>query len=429
MLLIWASCIVAASLNSTTRELQALEQEPSRTRPPCATGGLHALCVDSGCCADPALACYKRPNHEFAQCLPRQAQCKDSSEWLCPGWELCSPRFGNCRKSQCCKHQSDVCYQKNEAFAQCRSLGDCIGRRDPMSKEPWLCSVLHEPDTCSADWQECTASKCCASPGFTCFEKSDGYARCLRECPDPASPPEWQRQYSCRIHDKAQVDTRQLLPQHHSRSQSTCSPNHGECTVAGCCASPGYSCYEHGPHFAMCLPTGTCETFWPNTSHATCAVKERKNECAGPSGDCSQSTCCSDPGYKCFQKDSVSHEARCMRGCSSYGEGLEGWECNLIDKNINPPPAPPPPPPQPYYRPTYDTTCKTFASKQSIHSRSCSEITDGASCNSHYRESQSILPSTPFAHVLEPCVWVFFAKKCAQGGPVECTPAMIAAAN
>ena len=53
------------------------------------------------------------------------------------------------------------------------------------------------------------------------------------------------------------------------------------------------------------------------------------SDCAGPSGDCSQSHCCAQPEYTCFQKDTITHEAKCMRGCSKYGAGLEGWACNV----------------------------------------------------------------------------------------------------
>lgn len=321
--------------------------QPAPPAAACATGGLHAACFESGCCADPSLACYKRAERDYAQCLPRVASCVDTAEWLCPGWELCSARFANCQRSQCCQAAGDVCYMKHAHFSQCRPAGDCVGRRDPTTNVPWLCSILHAPDdTCSPDWQECTSTKCCTTPGFTCFEKSPTFARCMRVCPDPGSAE--QQSFSCAIHDRNQIDTQQLLPHRHGSSHQTCSPNRGECTVSGCCENPGYTCYERGEHYAMCLPGGECRSFWPESTGASCSVRARQSECAAAGGDCSQSNCCSAEGYTCFQRDAISHEAKCMRGCHSDGEGLSGWECNVIDIHTRPPPAPPAPPPGPY---------------------------------------------------------------------------------
>lgn len=163
--------------------------------------GLHADCFESGCCADSELACFKRPEMAAAQCLPRQQHCVDTAEWLCPGWELCAKRLGNCHLSRCCQSTLDECYQKDGEYAECREQGTCVGKTDPETNIPWLCSVLHPPTSCTYDWQECTASKCCVSAGFTCREKTDTFARCLRVCPDPADA----EPYSCAMHDKART--------------------------------------------------------------------------------------------------------------------------------------------------------------------------------------------------------------------------------
>ena len=255
----------------------------------------------------------------------------------------------------------------------------------------------------------------------------------MRECPDPAAPPEWRSRFSCALHDKHQVDTHRLLPPPHPVTHDhvqevACSGSHGECSVSGCCQSASYTCYEHGQHFAMCLPTGSCRDFWPAGAHASCEVKERSTTCAAPGGDCAQSQCCSDADHTCFQKDAISHEAKCMRGC---GTGVDGaWDCTVIDKTKRgtSPPPPPPPPPMPLYYPTYMMTCADFERRTSIHSRSCSELTNPVSCNAHFREPPGRAPMTPFAHVLEPCTWITvgrLADNCAQGDPLECTPAMI----
>jgi len=399
----------ALAHNSSFRSL-------SNARSTCTVGAVHADCTSTGCCADPTLACYKRPTREHAECRPREPHCSDSDEWLCPGWELCSKRFDSCTRSQCCQSANDECYQKHAWYAQCYERDTCAGKKDPHTNVPWLCSVLHEPEICSADWQECTSTKCCSTPGFTCFEKNENYARCMRECPDPAS----SEPFSCNLHDRAQVVTSALV----SRSdalQQTCSPNRGECTVSGCCQHDGFTCYEKGPNYSECLRTGSCEDTWPTTASCTARAPPKGVGCGGRGGDCSASNCCSDSDYTCFQKDAWSHIAKCMRGCSPGSDGLHGWECNVL--NRSPPPAPPAPPPASLFRATYGTTCSTFKSRVSIHSHACDMIKDEATCSLRFREASTIAPTTPGRHVLEPCVW--FQNTCATGGPVECTPAQV----
>ena len=122
-----------------------------------------------------------------------------------------------------------------------------------------------------------------------------------------------------------------------------------------------------------------------------------------------------------------------MRGCSGTtgGGDLDGWACNVIDKTkrLNPPPSPPPPPPQPLYHATYGTTCADFARRTlTVHGGACSDLLDPVSCNARFRESNTLVPSTHFAHVVEPCTWILVGRSaghCAQGDPIECTPAMI----
>ena len=64
----------------------------------------------------------------------------------------------------------------------------------------------------------------------------------------------------------------------------------------------------------MCLPTGGCREHWPDAATATCEALHPPDNCAAPTHDCSQAQCCDDPGFTCYQKDTYSHEARCMRG-------------------------------------------------------------------------------------------------------------------
>lgn len=410
-----------ANVNSSRR---ALDASSTGSGPRACAVGLHSDCFDSGCCADPALACYKRPSKAAAQCLPRQARCVDTPDWLCPGWELCGKRLDECTLSQCCQSAEDECYQKDGSYAECRQIGACVGKKDPVTNVPWLCSVLHAPLSCSFDWQECTSSKCCVNPGFTCRDKLDGYSRCLRTCPDPADP----EPYTCKMHDKAQIDTKQLQPHRFGSAHLSCSPNRSPCTQTACCENPEQTCYAKGPYFSMCLPTGTCREHWPSPESATCEERRPPDNCAAASQDCSEARCCAEAGYTCFQKDPISHEARCMRGCTAAGVG-DGWQCNIIDKRLSPPPSPPRPPPQPLYRPTREITCMDFKMRESVGMRPCSDMSDTADadkeavCNNRFRESNA-RPSKEGTHMLEPCIWAPWGG-CAVGGPVECSPAQV----
>ena len=54
---------------------------------------------------------------------------------------------------------------------------------------------------------------------------------------------------------------------------------------------------------------------------ATCEELRPPEHCAAAHQDCSQAQCCDDPGFTCFQRDRITHEARCMRGCSQLDPG------------------------------------------------------------------------------------------------------------
>ena len=43
-------------------------------------------CLESGCCAAHNFGCFKKMGVEYAQCRPLQHPCKDTTDWLCPGW-------------------------------------------------------------------------------------------------------------------------------------------------------------------------------------------------------------------------------------------------------------------------------------------------------------------------------------------------------
>lgn len=48
-----------------------------------------------------------------------------------------------------------------------------------------------------------------------------------------------------------------------------CAEKLQQCASSSCCAQDGMTCYEKGPGFALCLPTGTCREKW-DAAQGTC---------------------------------------------------------------------------------------------------------------------------------------------------------------
>lgn len=149
-------------------------------------------CLSSQCCKDPGFGCFRRPTAQYAQCLPLSqgvASCKDTDEWLCPGWELCSATWQQCTNTHCCQDHRDVCYEKRKFYAQCLRRDSCKAGVDGT------CMELHSQlGQCSAAYQDCHLTGCCQRGEDHCFLKNDGYGKCQPNC-QPG--PEW----SCKVRE------------------------------------------------------------------------------------------------------------------------------------------------------------------------------------------------------------------------------------
>merc|ERR1712087_1096225 len=78
-----------------------------------------------GCCADSNFGCYKKPSSHFALCKPLQASCEDTHQWLCPGWEKCTEDLADCSITRCCSNPGFSCYHKQRGQAFCLPTGSC----------------------------------------------------------------------------------------------------------------------------------------------------------------------------------------------------------------------------------------------------------------------------------------------------------------
>lgn len=62
--------------------------------------------------------------------------------------------------------------------------------------------VRGTPPSCAGDADNCRASGCCATPGYTCFEKDQSWSGCRATCTpgiDPEDPLEYRQPWSCAV--------------------------------------------------------------------------------------------------------------------------------------------------------------------------------------------------------------------------------------
>jgi hypothetical protein len=117
----------------------------------------------SQCCVSSQQGCYKQADSSshFAMCkgLPKRpegaakgggsAACQNSPQWLCPGWEKCSPQGADCLSTRCCSNPSLSCYLKSEAEAKCLPTGSCESEWMAPLAFP-LCRILNASATVTA---------------------------------------------------------------------------------------------------------------------------------------------------------------------------------------------------------------------------------------------------------------------------------------
>jgi len=159
----------------------------------------------------------------------------------------CSEDTEDCSATKCCKHTGRTCYEKNEHYANCNAT--CtpgINPNDAVEHQTnWSCRALGPPatGTCGTDAGSCTQSKCCQSPGFTCFQKNEHFANCNETCTpgnNTNDPVEHRTPWDC---------TR--------LGGANCSADTEDCSVTKCCKDAGYTCYAKNEHFANCNATCT----------------------------------------------------------------------------------------------------------------------------------------------------------------------------
>ena len=385
-------------------------------------------CAETRCCISPGSTCYKK-NDGWAACGSSCVPGIDFTEapqyqspWSCevlsaptviptlpptttPPIVCSEDRVENCAESKCCASSGSTCYKKDDVWATCRA--SCVPGIDytdpPQYQTPWSCEVLSAPTSiptlpptlppttpptsprvvCSEDRVEnCGETRCCTSPGSTCYKKDDGWATCMASCVpgiDYTDPPQYQTPWSCEVLS-APTSIPTLPPTLPPTTPPTsppvvCSEDRVEnCGETRCCTSPGSTCYKKDDGWATCMAScvpgidyseppqyqtpWSCEVLsaptsiptlpptlpptTPPTSPPVVCSEDRVENCG-------ETRCCTSPGSTCYKKD--DGWATCMASCVpgiDYSEPPQyqtPWSCEVLSAPTSIPTLPPTQPP------------------------------------------------------------------------------------
>ena len=189
-------------------------------------------------CCSPNDGCYKRVGHKFAMCKPRQTFCRDTEDWLCPGWQespppppppppdwtfpspppsptvpvaVCAGHVAPCLEEKCCTVGTQLCYKRTgKKFAMCKKPPagktacdidgwDCPERWIPSppppsplsppapprppypSPPPSPSAPPTAPIICAKAFESCGQSQCCEHSEFACMKRMGRkFAMCRR---------------------------------------------------------------------------------------------------------------------------------------------------------------------------------------------------------------------------------------------------------
>jgi len=251
--------------------------------------------------------------------------------------QQCSANSQDCRSNRCCSDPRYTCYQKDAWWAGC--LQSCTpgihSDEATQYQTPWSCAVLGKAplptpapmpsppqQQCTAQYQDCRSSQCCSDPGLTCFRKDTNYATCQFSCTPGIhsdEPPQFQTPWSCQVLGAAPSP----MP---SPPQKQCTAQYQDCRISQCCSDPGYTCYLKDNNYGTCLQTCTpgihvdepsqFRTPWSCQALGESPPQKlpQQQQCTPHHQDCRSTRCCTDVGYKCYQKD--PWHAQCMQSCT-----------------------------------------------------------------------------------------------------------------
>ena len=247
----------------------------------------------------------------------------------------------------------------------------------PQYQTPWSCEDLSEIQICSQDRVEnCGETKCCISPGSSCYQKDHGWAECGTSCVpriDDTEQPD-QSSWSCEVLSSpiifptlpptlppttpptspAPTTLPPTLPPTAPPTSPppTCSQDRVEnCAETKCCTSPDSTCYKKDDGWAACITScvpgiddteppqyqtpWSCEVLSPTlpstlppttppTSPAPTTLPPTLPPTAPPTSpppicsqdrveNCAETKCCTSPDSTCYKKD--DGWAACITSC------------------------------------------------------------------------------------------------------------------
>lgn len=105
----------------------------------------------------------------------------------------CSAAGKNCTESKCCSEPGLTCFEKNAHWSSCNETcspkmlwtGKGHNGWEEQNETIWNCTVVSDSSAvlpCTANGQNCAASKCCLHSGSTCFKKNEEWASCNDTC-------------------------------------------------------------------------------------------------------------------------------------------------------------------------------------------------------------------------------------------------------
>jgi len=305
-------------------------------------------------------------------------------------YAYCAANHASCRESQCCQsHPAYTCYEKGVLYAECMPVGTCRARwPKPLSAggsteesdtgtcvelkpryaaPPTAPTVFRGSSLCAANHANCFDSHCCQSPRlYSCYQKGEFYAACLPKgtcealwpnsscevlkLPPPPPPPSPPPPPPHKQHEDA------LTPFVASGSEY-CGDDHEDCSQYGCCRSPRrMKCYRKGPHYAACIPIGTCKELWgeealcdelalpqpppPPYKLSDHQEPEADEACTANHEDCSRTHCClSHRAFACYEKG--PHYAMCLKKgtCREHWPTPADGSCKLLAREREGEPA------------------------------------------------------------------------------------------
>merc|ERR1712187_1031996 len=206
------------------------------------------------------------------------------------------------------------CFKKNEHWASCNET--CNEKMkwnndkqifEEQAEKVWDCHKL----SCTANGENCMASKCCSEPGMTCFKKNDHWASCNETCNEKMKWSNEKQQFEEQAEKVWDCDVVSAEP--------TCTKNGANCMDTKCCTTPGNFCFKKNEHWASCNETCNEKMKWNNDKQIFEEQAEKvwdchKLSCTANGENCMASKCCSEPGMTCFKKN--DHWVSCNATCN-----------------------------------------------------------------------------------------------------------------